>query len=169
MKIPDNILKKIEEITVEKARREKVIADQKRKEFERGIKLDELRGSMMKELQSAATRISNWIEELMNMEDGRKLFQLVERVSIFSARFFIGEPSPPGSITTLARITLHNNGNVDYIESHKARDHVPITLGRSPLSMNTLIENLHPDFLLQLDENISKGEVWKFIEASLSK
>ncbi len=169
MKIPQNIMKRVEDLVDENKKIE--IAERKRTK-EKRIKEDELED--LKKLHSVqlnahARKVLSWIWEFYSSEDGEKFFRQIHTIRIFCAPFWLGLPVPEAHGTTFATIEVNKHGNVSYGERYKGMPAHTINLGKIPIVPELLVEKLHPDYLIQLAEHLESGAVWDYIESAMPK
>jgi len=138
-------------------------------------KINELRRARKEELGQASEIVADWVLRLhlsVILRDIRKVRPVLE---IFSAKFWLGEPSPEDA-QARAVINLHADGKVEYCEQRNTshgQSRYPQTLTDNLNSSafrefcNNLIRILHPLYLLQFAEAIGTGKVWDCIERSL--
>ncbi len=167
VKIPETIMKKVEGLADKNKRRE--IAEKKRveKEHTQTKGLEDLRKLNWVQLNVHAREILHWIYEFVRSPDGKKFFKQVHTIRIFCASFWLGFPVKEAYSTTFATIEVDRHGNVSYNERYKGMPAHTIKLGKIPIVPETLVEKLHPDYLVQLAEHLLSGAVWNYIETAM--
>jgi hypothetical protein len=167
MKIPDKIMRKVEELAEAKNQRDLAKKAEELAEAKRIKELEDLKDSRKQELCLYAAQIADWVDHLFQGGDGKRFFEAVDRIRIFTAPFWKGYPESKGSVS--ATIEINKVGQVVYSERYKGNPTHDTPLGSNPLSMKDLINRLHPDFLKQWAEHLTSGAVWDYIETAMPK
>lgn len=152
-------------------------AKQRAKENER-LRLEaveKLRQVRAGELAGYADDVFVWLAAFLQSDEGERIRQLVGArvcLSLFTARFWKGEPSPPGDVTTSATLTLEMTRLprsewivLRYFERYKGNIASKITIA----SQSGLVAELHPEFLKQLHDHLRGPDAWKFILNDLGR
>ena len=169
--VPEDIRALI--VSIEASQAEEFQARKRAEEAEaarlRGI--EELRKNRRQELYEACVRIKEWIR---NFEEtvGPSIWRLGggAGVVIFSAKFFRGEPTPPGDVTCSAQLRLGNphkksGERLVYEEMHKGH----ISSKQVLLWALSLEQRAHPDFVMQCDAHLSGPDAWKHVRQTLER
>jgi hypothetical protein len=169
LKIPNRIMRRVRELANEKKQGERSRKKAELAEAKLSKELKDLKESRKKELLLYATQIAGWIEQLFQSKDGIKFFRAVDRIRIFTARFWKMYPLSETTVSESATIEIDSTGKVTYSERSRALPSHDTPLGNNPLNKSELINKLHPDFLKQWAEHLTSGAVWDYIEAAMPK
>lgn len=136
-------------------------------------KIEELRQHRSRELYPACVRIKEWIHSFKEAV-GPAIWRLNggAGIVVFTAKFFHGEPTPPGDATCSAQLRLHDPtttkrlGTLVYEELLKGR-----VSSERPLlgTVDSLFHFLHPDFVAQCDAHLSGPDAWKYVRQTLQQ
>jgi len=138
-------------------------------EAERLSRIEALRQARRPELVAACARIDAWVDRFSKTV-GPDIWRLDggAGIAIFSAKFWRGEPVPPGDQVCSAQLRIGPPEGKPvkrfvYEELHKgAVSHeLPI------LTLHDLWKKTHPDFVAQCDAHIASHNVWDFIRLRL--
>lgn len=169
MDVPESLREKIrntlKRLDDESKRQEKARQASARKEAE----IDALRESRRDELLAKREEIIKWLDDFFfSTLEARQMLALQNRIVIFRAHFWRGEPAPAGDIATHAVIELECDGDLNYAERCKSGPPHRTVLGnlQNP-GMIDLYGKLHPEFIDQWLSAIQTGKVWEYIEQSL--
>lgn len=174
-KVPAEVVSALK--AVEKAKEQSQLAEKaaENARLQRELRIDELRKVQYDELYRCAEDIAAWCRAFDKSAEGKALGQLVSpsRLRLFvSSRYWLGEPSPAGSVTTCDTITLNPDEIVGtgfpilWLESlHKGMR----TYERSIESIADLVFKLHPGFLKEVHAHLSGKDAWKFIIQELER
>ena len=132
-------------------------------------KIEELRERRADELKLACRAIHDWLGRFEKTV-GPSVWRLHGAgIVIFSAKFWRGEPCPPGDRVCSAQLRFGPPGDVTkrltYEELHKGH----ATVNQPLLSAWTLQQSAHPDFVTQCAAHLTSGKVWETIRASLER
>lgn len=169
MKIPKDVIDRIDRLEKERQRRAKAETRIKRRNALAASKLLKLKRSRIDELILCAHCVYTWINEFVNSGEGRKLVAQLGIVGIFCAPFWQGYPAPESAASTFATLEIDKDGNVFYLERYKWMPSRELLVGRITFNPTLLIEKLHPDYLAQLAEHVKSGAVWNYIKSTLPK
>ena len=169
MKIPESIVKKMDELEQKKRDRENVARLEQRRKKKIADALKKMRDKRAPELTNAADTVVKWISEFYGNGNGKRLLGITCSVRIFCSAYWLGVPVPEARSTTFATISLDDKGRVVYGERYKGFPAHETLLGVNPVNPMALIEALHPDYLVELSEHLMSGAVWEYIELFLPK
>ncbi len=156
MKIDQELADAIAELDRKRRERKeaaRLSAENERRRLE-AVSLD--RQARHDELWSYAEAALKWREDFLRSTETQRIWEILgdhERLPLFFAKFWRGEPCPPGDIATCAVITLDDLWHYfHYEERHKGQ-----VSFKSPRLMtpSDLVERLHPDLLKQLSEHLA--------------
>lgn len=167
MDVPQKIKNRIYEIILQNEAHENNIRKAEEAHRARLKKIDDLREARLGLLTDTAEFVGNWVCELEQNEELKKVGKLRSKITLFVAHFWLGEPASTTQITTCAKLSLNMKESVlVYDELHKGRVSSQIVLPYHS-GFSCLVQLLHPEFLLQFAESIRNGKVWDYIEQSL--
>lgn len=170
--MPEDIRVLIERLETKKGEAYRAQKRAKDAERERLAAIEALRQERADELRAACRRIGAWIERF-NETAGPAIWQLLGERSalvIFSAKFFRGEPTPPGDVVGSAQLRIGGPevGATDrlvYEESQKGQ-----IVARHPLLGVTMLwMRAHPDFVAQCDAQLAGPDAWKHVRQRLQQ
>lgn len=138
-------------------------------EAARLARIEDLRMSRRDELVAACGRIADWVERF-GKTVGPDIWRLDEGagIAIFSAKFWRGEPAPPGDQVCSAQLRIGPPEGKPvkryvYEELHKGSASLTVPI----LTLYDLWKKTHPDFVAQCDAHIASRNVWDFIRLRL--
>ena len=169
MKIPESVLKKLQELEQKKQDRKNAARREKRRQKKVADALKKMKEDRMPELIAVAEAVTKWIGEFYESVEGRRLLKLTSQLRIFCSAYWQGFPVPEAHRTTFAVISLDDKGNVTYGERYNGFQAHEIYLDMNPVNPMVLVEALHPDYLVELAEHLVSGAVWDYIELFLPK
>jgi len=168
--VPEDIRALIGRVEAKKG--EAYLAQKRANEAER-VRLgaiEALRQERKAELRSACDRIDAWIARF-NETAGPAVWQLIGEKAglvIFSGKFFLGEPTPPGDAACCAQLRIGGpeasvTDRLVYEELHKGQ----VTSKQPLLGAEMLWHRVHPDFVAQCDAHLSGPDAWKHVRQRL--
>lgn len=181
MDIPQKIRDKIAEIFRKKQESEEKDRKLCEAEEKRLAKINVLRESQRPELETKAKMIADFLYELWQSVEIKKIFQLRKKIIVFGACFHCGEPCPSDHHAWAVIGIERDGGRVFYSERYNM-SMGSAELGRKEFGnlgnifyhaaaaealAKELVDGLHPDYISQFAEGIASGKVWDIIERSL--
>ncbi|MBI3633732.1 MAG: hypothetical protein HY226_05595 [Candidatus Vogelbacteria bacterium] len=163
MKVPDKVIKKIEELEQRKKDQKNAIRREKRHQKKIKDALNKIREERAPELIQAAEVVVQWVKEFYDSEIGRQLLRVANPIKIFCQPYWNGLPAFGCEITTFATIQLDDKGNMKYCERYKWMPEHETFLDMNPINPVVLVEALHPDYLVDLAEHLMSNAVWEDI------
>ncbi len=131
--------------------------------------IEALRTERRAELIAACDRIAGWVERF-GKSVGPDIWRLDggAGIVIFNAKFWRGEPAPPGDQACSAQLRIGPPEGKPvkryvYEELHKGSVSHAIPV----LTLHDLWRKTHPDFIAQCDAHISSHNVWDAIRLRL--
>ena len=141
-------------------------------ELERLKKIQALRDARAGELQAACVTIGGWIQQF-TQTIGPAVWRLESGVVIFIAKFWRGEPAPPGDRRTWAQLRIGSpdtklTDRLVYEEVHAGPPGQSVH--STPLLFVPNIWQLtHPDFVVQCAAHLSGPDAWKYVRQTLER
>ncbi len=173
-KVKDIIAKKI--LENEKLEEDKLKAQEAEKN--RLEKIRCMRVALEDDLLAGAQIITDWLFQFWNNPEIQKGFKVRRSICVFGERYFDGAPTTDRH--AWAVIEAGYAGTIKYCErrntsmgSGSRRKTMLGVIVESPFSdawqllLRALIDNLHPQYLLQFAEAVKSGKVWDYVERSL--
>lgn len=175
MDIPQKIKDRIAKIILEDEQHEENKRKAEEAEKNRLEKIHHMRVALEDDLLAGAHVVMRWIYRFWNDPEIHEVFKIRNSICIFRGRYLNGEPTTDKHAWAVIETT--HSKEIIYREQYKTSmggsSRLKKTLGdftsfdAQQLLLRALIDNLHPDFLLQFAEAVRSGKVWEHIERSL--
>lgn len=171
MDVPQKVKDRIAEIILENEQHEGKLRKAEEAERKRLEKIRCMRVALEDDLSAAAHRIMNWVYLFWNNPEIHEVFKIRNSVCIFGSRYLDCEPTTDKHAWAVIEVT-HSKEIIyreQYHTSMGGSSRLKKTLGdfacfdeRQALH-RALIDNLHPDYLLQFAEAVRTGKVWDHV------
>lgn len=175
MNVPQKIKDRIAEIIA----KDEEFEEKKRKDQEaernRLEKIRCMRVALEDDLSAGAHIILSWIYRFWNNPEIHEVFKIRNSICVFGGCYLDGEPTTDRhawavvEITHLKEVCYRERYNISMGGSsrHEKILGAFTSFDARQLLFRALIDNLHPEYLLQFAEAIKSGKVWDHIERSL--
>ena len=170
MKFPRGIRRKLDKLEKKIRLVDRLNRQAKKQKSNFELEIAKIRSENADELYLAASVTANWIQEFFSSKQGKRLLAVsLGGLKLFCQPYIGGRPSFGSEKTTFATIELGTDGSVYYKERYKFFPSSDTFLDNCPINPMVLVENLHPDYLVDLAEHLSSGGVWEYIGSFLPK